>query len=202
VTPGRNEPCTCGSGRKYKYCCGMVSSAPESAGVRDALSAAEISVLVGLIDLDQLQAAEHRTLALLRTHPDAPMLWKILGVARMRQGTDALHALRRTTELMPHDAEAHGNLGAYLCDHQQWAQALTSLRRSLQIQPRNEQTLVDAANAMKALGQDPAVPAGTGDHSAISGGAKQSGKFVPKAQSVRQCGSLLSAGARTHARRC
>jgi len=21
-TPGRNEPCSCGSGKKYKYCCG------------------------------------------------------------------------------------------------------------------------------------------------------------------------------------
>ena len=51
------------------------------------------------------------------------MLWKILGVALMRQGKDALQALRRTTELMPHDAEAHGNLGAALHDQGQWAEA-------------------------------------------------------------------------------
>jgi len=26
--PGRNEPCWCGSGRKYKRCCGMAAAAP------------------------------------------------------------------------------------------------------------------------------------------------------------------------------
>jgi len=71
----------------------------------------------------------------------------------MRQGKDALPSLRRTTELMPHDAEAHGNLGAYLCDQGQRAAGLASLQRALEIQPHNDATLVDAANAMKALGQ-------------------------------------------------
>jgi len=26
--PGRNEPCWCGPGRKYKGCCGMAAAAP------------------------------------------------------------------------------------------------------------------------------------------------------------------------------
>ncbi len=30
ATPGRNEPCPCGSGRKYKKCCG--TNAPASRG--------------------------------------------------------------------------------------------------------------------------------------------------------------------------
>jgi tetratricopeptide (TPR) repeat protein len=109
--------------------------------------------LVAQVNRNRLQDAEFRALKLLETYPHDGMLWKILSVVRMRQGQDALQALRTTTELLPLDAEAHGNLGAYLCDRQQWAQALPSLRRSLEIQPRNEQTLADAANAMKALGQ-------------------------------------------------
>jgi tetratricopeptide (TPR) repeat protein len=150
VKPGRNEPCPCGSGTKYKHCCGLATAAKAAPG---DLSAADISELVGLIGLNRPREAEVRAFTLLERHANAGMLWKILGVALMRQNKDALHTLRRTTELLPLDAEAHGNLGAYLCDRQQWAEGLTSLRRSLEIQPRNEQTLVNVANAMKALGQ-------------------------------------------------
>ncbi len=75
-------------------------------------------------------------------------------MALVRQGKDALQALRQTTELMPEDGEAHRNLGAALYDRGQWAAALTSLAagpgpRSL----RRSSTLVDAANAMRQLGR-------------------------------------------------
>ena len=150
MKPGRNDPCPCGSGKKFKHCCGLVPSATASP---DVLSAADIGALVELINLNQLQDAEHRTRALLETHPNAGMLWKILSVALMRQGKDALPVLRRATELMPHDAETHGNLGAFLCDQGRWAEALASLRRALEIQPHNDAMLVEAADAMKALGQ-------------------------------------------------
>jgi tetratricopeptide (TPR) repeat protein len=151
MKPGRNDPCPCGSGTKFKRCCGRV--APATAPPPVALTDTEISTLVALINRDQVDAAEQRTRVLLKTRPNAGMLWKILSVALMRQRKDALPALRRTTELMPHDAEAHGNLGAYLCDQGQRAAGLASLRRALEIQPHNDATLVDAANAMKALGQ-------------------------------------------------
>lgn len=36
--PGRNEPCRCGSGRKYKHCC--LAKDDEQAGVRRAAAAA------------------------------------------------------------------------------------------------------------------------------------------------------------------
>jgi tetratricopeptide (TPR) repeat protein len=159
MKPGRNDPCPCGSGRKFKHCCGQVSQAPATtlapaaSAAPEALPGAEIGALVGLVDRNRLQDAEHRAVALLGRHPNAAMLWKILSVALMRQGKDALQALLRTAELMPHDAEAHGNLGVFLCDRQQWAQGLTSLRRALEIQPHNEQLLIDAANASRALGQ-------------------------------------------------
>jgi tetratricopeptide (TPR) repeat protein len=111
----------------------------------------EIGALVALVNQERLNEAEQRTRAMLRMHPDAGILWKILSVALARQGRDALQALRRTAELMPQDAEAHCNLGAALHDRGQWAEALESLRRALAIQPDNAETLVDAANALRAL---------------------------------------------------
>jgi tetratricopeptide (TPR) repeat protein len=113
----------------------------------------EITALVALVDQERLSEAEQKARKLLAVHPNAGMLWKILSVTLMRQGKDALRALRRTTELLPHDAEAHGNLGAALHDQAQWSEALASLRKTLEIQPYNVEALVDAADAMKALGR-------------------------------------------------
>jgi tetratricopeptide (TPR) repeat protein len=117
------------------------------------LSPQEITALVALVDQERLIEAEQHARKLLSVHPNAGMLWKILSVTLMRQGKDALRALRRTTELLPHDAEAHGNLGAALHDQAQWSEALASLRKTLEIQPYNVEALVDAADAMKALGR-------------------------------------------------
>jgi tetratricopeptide (TPR) repeat protein len=150
MKPGRNDPCPCGSGEKYKHCCGLVAPAAAAAGV---LNAAELSALVRLVDLNQLRDAEQRTRALLNVHPHAGLLWKILSVALMRQGKDALQALRQAAALLPRDVEAHRNLAAYLCDQAQWAQALASLRRALEIEPHDGELLIDAANATRALGQ-------------------------------------------------
>jgi len=150
IKPGRNEACPCGSGKKFKRCCGRDAFA---APPPKLLSLSEIGALVALVEQDRLSDAEERARALLTLNPDTGMLWKILGVALMRQRKDALPALRRAAQLMPHDAEAHRNLGAALHDLEDWAEALVSLRRALAIEPHDAQTLVDAADAMKALGR-------------------------------------------------
>jgi len=152
MKPGRNDPCPCGSGQKYKRCCGLE---PAAVAALQTLSPHEIGALVAMIDQDRLSEAEQQARALLNIHRNDGMLWKILSVALVRQGKDALAALRRTTELMPHDAEAHSNLGAALHDRGEWGEALVSLRRALEIQPHDVRALVDAANATKALGRAP-----------------------------------------------
>src|SRR5882762_6267211 len=137
MKPGRNDPCPCGSGEKYKHCCGRVAAAAVSAP--QMLDPREIGALVAMIEEGRSTEAEHQTRALLRSYPNGGILWKILSVALVRQGKDALQALRRTTELLPHDAEAHSNLGAALHDRRQWDEALVSLRRALEMQPDDVQ---------------------------------------------------------------
>jgi tetratricopeptide (TPR) repeat protein len=147
---GRNDPCPCGSGRKYKRCCGSESAATAA---HPLPGPNEIGALVSLVQQERLAEAEQRAGALLKSHPDVGMLWKILGIALLRQGKDPLQALRRTTELLPQDAEAHANLGGVLHDQGRWAEALTSLHRALELRPRDLDTLICAANATKALGR-------------------------------------------------
>jgi tetratricopeptide (TPR) repeat protein len=128
----------------------MATAMPETPPAPDRN---EISALMSLLNMARFGEAELQTRAQLASYPEAGMLWKILGVALMRQGKDALLALRKASELLPQDAEAHGNLGAALHDLGQWAQALESLHRSLALNPDNADTLLDAANASKALGR-------------------------------------------------
>lgn len=146
--PGRNENCPCGSGEKYKRCCGRRSALPAP---RAALSRDEIGALVTLVEQERLSEAEQTVRVFLTAHPDVGMLWKILSIALLRQGKDALPAMRRTVELLPQDAEAHGNLGLALNDCGQWAEALMSLQRSLNLRPDGEQTIELRTRYVEAL---------------------------------------------------
>jgi tetratricopeptide (TPR) repeat protein len=150
MKPGRNDPCPCGSRKKYKHCCGLealASSAPR------VLSPHEIGALVAMLNQDRLGDAEREARTLLTIHPDAGMLWKILSVALVRQDKDPLPALMRAAELLPQDAEAHSNLGSALRARGQWQTALASLYRALELQPRDVGALLDAAAALRALGR-------------------------------------------------
>ena len=150
MAAGRNEPCPCGSGRKYKHCCGRTA---ESVAATATLEAADLGTLTGLLERGRLREAEERASALLRAQAESGPLWKILSVARLGQGKDALAALRRAAELLPEDPEALGNLGGALNARGEWEAALVSLRRALNLEPRNPQALVDAGDAQRALGR-------------------------------------------------
>lgn len=117
------------------------------------LSPHDLGELVTLVNQERLREAESKARALLKAFPQVGMLWKILGVALLRQGKDALQVLQRTAELMPQDAEAHGNVAAALMELGQWAEALVSWQRALAIQPRDVDALTGAADALRALGR-------------------------------------------------
>ncbi len=113
----------------------------------------EISAMVSLLNLGRFGEAELQTRVQLRSYPESGMLWKILGVALLRQGKDALLALRKAAELLPQDAEAHANLGLAFYDQGQWAQARESLQRALALNPDDANAQLNAANASKELGR-------------------------------------------------
>jgi tetratricopeptide (TPR) repeat protein len=118
-----------------------------------ALSAQEIGALVGLVNQGRAREAEGHARTLLARHPHEGMVWKILSVALVHQGKDALAELRHTAELLPADAEAHHNLATAWRDRGQWAEALISLHRALELNPHDADGFAEAADAMRALGR-------------------------------------------------
>ena len=149
--PSRNELCSCGSGRKFKHCHGGLSA---SAGLSpQTVRPQQIDALVSLLNQDRPAEAEVQAWEGIRSHPNAGLLWKILGVAQAHQRKDALQALRRAAELMPKDAEALRNLGAALHDRGLWDEAVPTLQAALALEPEHPAALVDAADSLRGLGR-------------------------------------------------
>ena len=145
---GRNEPCPCGSGKKYKRCCGQVTD-PVTAG---GPGVADIEAVITLVNAGRLSEAETRLRSLLALHPDAGILWKVLSVALVRQSRDPIDACTKAAALLPSDPEAQHNLGTELTQRKQWHTALPALRRAAALSPRNADFLVDFADALREAG--------------------------------------------------
>src|SRR4029077_16606779 len=144
VKPGRNDPCTCGSGKKYKKCCEpkqLEASAARSVAERSqrqrhsavpqsaTLTDSERTRVVALIRSERFPELEAFARLLVGRAAHSGIAWKLLGFALVRQGKDCLEARRNSVALLPDDPEAHCNLGNALRALGQSAEALNSFRR-------------------------------------------------------------------------
>ena len=130
MKPGRNGPCSCGSGKKYKNCClGKV----ELRALEP--SPTELNQLLALSTAGRHIELEKQARSLIGQYPNAGLAWKLLGESLYMQGKDALPALRKATALLPHDADAFNNLAVALTDVGQLNDAVSSCHRALQIKP-------------------------------------------------------------------
>lgn len=142
---GRNDPCHCGSGEKYKRCHGKLGIQPAFQPVRQQAHSAvhgtpsqqEINTLMVLFNEGRL--AEIITLAqrMTESFPMSGVGWKVLGVAfnQMGRGADALVPMKKAIALSPGDVEVHYNLGVIFQGLGRFNEAEASYRQALQINP-------------------------------------------------------------------
>jgi tetratricopeptide (TPR) repeat protein len=97
----------------------------------------------------ELEATARR---LLKRHPKSGVTTQLLALALWSQGKDALPYLQRATELLPNDAEAHGNLGNALRAAGQLEAAVRSQRRALEITPGYAEAHNNLGSALLDLG--------------------------------------------------
>jgi len=135
MTPSRNDRCPCGSGRKYKHCCGSVSAAAAGPASANAvqLSPAGSSAVQANEPLALIDAANA-----LRTH------------GRSRE---SVPFYQRALALDPHSAEAENNLGNAFLELGEPGKASECYRRALGLRPENAEILSNLANALTQLGQ-------------------------------------------------
>jgi tetratricopeptide (TPR) repeat protein len=118
-----------------------------------APTAAAVGELALLINAGRHAELESHARLLLDRHPDAGVVWQLLGVALRMQGKDALAALQRATELLPDDAAAHNNLGNALGQLGHWEDAVTSYRRALALNPAFAPAYNNLGYVLRAIGR-------------------------------------------------
>ncbi|MFZ2540620.1 MAG: tetratricopeptide repeat protein, partial [Gallionella sp.] len=136
MKPGRNEPCNCGSGKKFKHCCERKAVLSPSAP-----PPVESNQLFALLNAGRYAELESRARLLVSQYPNFSIGWKSLGVSLHMQGKDSLVTFQKTVELFPGDADAHNNLGNALKDREQFRSAAASYSRALKIKPNLVGTL-------------------------------------------------------------
>jgi predicted O-linked N-acetylglucosamine transferase (SPINDLY family) len=113
----------------------------------------EEAQLVALYQAGHYPELEQAARLLLDKHPESAFAASVLGTALQLQGKDALAVLRRTVELAPHDAEAHGSLGNALQGAGEYHAAIASYQQALALQPEFAEAHSNLGGALQALGQ-------------------------------------------------
>lgn len=117
----------------------------------DPLPEAEARILVALFDGGHHDELQLQAAAALQRHPQSGFAWKVLGASLLRQGGDALPALRRAAELLPGDAEAHNNLGNALRTAGHAEDAADEFRTAIALRPGFAPAWVGLGNALRDL---------------------------------------------------
>lgn len=150
---GRNDPCPCGSGKRYKACCGQLGQPGARAGAETVRASFDPRAL-----LDQATAfhqagklAEAETIyrRVLSVAPDNIVAMQYLGVLSLQKG-DALTAetmVRRAIASADDVPEFHSNLGLCLRAQGRLEEAVACYRRAISLRP-------DYAGAYSNLGLD------------------------------------------------
>jgi tetratricopeptide (TPR) repeat protein len=168
VKARRNEPCPCGSGKRYKACCGRLTATPHGESRQEPDRAEEGTVELGrlaaLMEAGRYAELESGVLKLLGNQPESGFAWQLLAVSLSKQGKDALHALAAAAQRLPAEPLAHFNLGNALARLGRLDEARASYGQALAIRPdfaeaqqNLEKVLLDAgmkqANALRSIGR-------------------------------------------------
>ena len=132
MKPGRNDPCPCGSGRKYKHCCGLLPTAAAAA------------------------PGPGSPLAVRDSQPEAEALVEAADALRSQgRVAESVPLYRQALAIQPHYTAAHNNLGNALLQLGEFAPAVAAYRLALAESPENADIHCNLANALRQLGELP-----------------------------------------------
>jgi tetratricopeptide (TPR) repeat protein len=167
--PGRNDPCPCGSGRKYKACCGRPQQAPVLAAPAGKLRPGNLTeagaIAGGFSPLQQLMRLQPSRFdepvrgALPADTGDAhAQAGGLVERARalMRQGRNdgAIRALREAQRLDPENAAIPREMGLGYLRGGMLPEAMTALQRALTLEPERGETHYQLGLAHELAGND------------------------------------------------
>ncbi len=164
---GRNDPCPCGSGRKFKQCCGAarplgtsVAAAPAVPLARAPLTAAGREARTYLppdrtlpLPAGPPGSPPHRTKG---SEPTREVRERLqLGAQLIKQGRHgaAIGILSEAVRLVPENAAAHHDLGLARLESHHVPEAIASFQRAIALNPDFARAYYHLAIALDRLGQ-------------------------------------------------
>lgn len=145
---GRNDPCPCGSGRKYKHCCLTTGGGAQVSAARETVDAAG---LIQLFRNHRHAELEERLQALLPRFPESGLLLGMMGAVLEMQGRDGLPFLKRARAAEPGNFDANLNLGVALRVRGMLADAAEAIAAALALQPANIAAQFNLAETWRLL---------------------------------------------------
>lgn len=151
---GRNDPCPCGSGKKFKHCCeqtgtvpALKQSAPTGFSVPHALQTAMMHHQAG--KLPQAEMLYKQVLQATSNQPDALHL---LGLIAKQKGDHktAVQLMRKALAVNPNYVEAYVNLGATLQEQNSLIEAADCYRKALALRPNYAEVHSNLGVVLKA----------------------------------------------------
>lgn len=145
----RNDPCPCGSGKRYKACCGQLSAAGNAPN--SALPQSLIDQLTTFAQAARFSELEQAVAPLLQTHRYSGWLWQMYGLALAGQGKSAIEALEQAVQLSPEDARVHVNLGNALGRAARHAEAVQRFACAVRLDSTLTEAHINLAHAYVEL---------------------------------------------------
>jgi len=154
--PGRNDPCPCGSGKKYKHCCER-NSLPQTGHARPntAFIAGALQIAITHHQNGRLPQARALYQQILQAEPGHPDALQLLGLIKHEEGDSptAMQLIKQAIRARPSDAIFHYNLGKIHQDLAQLDEAIWYYRQALLRQPDFFDALLALGTALKMDGQ-------------------------------------------------
>ncbi len=163
ATPGRNDPCPCGSGKKFKKCHGMTTTESATAPVapdngRAAALFQQAAEAYRRKDSAGAAAACRQLLAQAPAHAPA---WHLAGLIDMERGDHpgAVQRLARAAELDATQAEYHQSLARALFATGDNAAATASARRAIALNAHSTPAWIVLGMSLEATDPEGALSA-------------------------------------------
>lgn len=153
---GRNDPCYCGSGKKYKQCClssEVASTNNDDAHVKSLADAIEIALEHHRAD--RLSLAESIYQQVLHIEPKHPVALHFLGVIANQAGKSelAIELIAKALAIKPDYFMAHNNLGNALKEAGRLDEAVLSYLTALRYKPDYAEAHNNLGNAFSEQGK-------------------------------------------------
>jgi protein O-GlcNAc transferase len=154
--PNRNDPCPCGSGKKYKKCC--LERDEELAAKRRAQIASSVGdyqLALSHLQAGRLVEAETICRRILEVEPNKPEVLHMLGVIAYQAGMYdvSIDLIRGALEFSPNVAEAHYNLGNAYRERDLLAEAAACYRQAVALKPGYGMAHSNLAGILARLGK-------------------------------------------------